>query len=347
MQIRNYGLNISSENRNFEKKGSFYPCSQEISFGQRLKADTVELSLKCGRVGVRNLKAIIKQRKAAVKTAQNNGLVTIILNRFKEFSSEEYQRLTEKEKKFLRARYAETVKQDPTNFRQRAEQMHDVASDEIKTCLDSEFGSGKYKVITIGQSLSSIGKVLGYKIGEENVINLPMSQTSKYQFMVTIQELEQDGSISRYREYLKKLGLEKNKIEKSDKQYILMDYCLSGKSLRGATKLLTQPSLLGEKNIHSRNVLRCVNHDTRYQLESDLRRCKYKIYSFVNKAYQLDDSAKAHRDLSKVNNITRLMWFKLLDNQMLKKTPPKQQIVENTKESSIIGSVVGYIKSLF
>ena len=238
------------------------------------------------------------------------------LNKLKDFSVEEYKTLTKAELKRLRKEYR---KYASFLFHDGIEAKHTQAADAIKTHLDREYGKNNYTVITIGRSLSSIGKVLGYKIGEGNVINIPMSAGKQYLSGRCQQNLGEYGYISKLKDFLAQKGLKKEDIETSGKKYIIMDFCASGKSLEGAKKLLTREDVLGDKNIEKLDVMSCIENKKLYvHLKSDLLNCRYKRYSFVESAYSITDMPEAYVDTQTSNTEKRLTWFKLLDNEMRK-----------------------------
>lgn len=239
------------------------------------------------------------------------------LNVFSDFSISEYSHLTPSQLNSLRRRYQHLSSSVYGGFYRNAEIIHDKASEAIKTALDTQYGEGKYKVITIGRSLSSIGKVLGYKIGEENVVNIPMSRCSRFTDPMDIAYVKKSGEAGCLLQYLKKSGIDKESIDKSGKKLILMDYCYSGDSLRGVDKLFK--SVFGENdNIVAVNPLKLIdNQQLSRPLSQILLSSSYKRLSFVDMARSLVDIETANT--AKVEYETKLLWFKLLDNQMTHK----------------------------
>lgn len=234
------------------------------------------------------------------------------LSKLKDFSIEEYNTLTECELKALRAATKKHLPIDDwiTN--------HDMVSDNIKNYLDLKYGENGYKVLIIGRSLSSIGKVLGYKIGEDNVVNIPMSSAGKYNRRKAINYMEKYGEINLFKDFLEGQGLTKEELN-SGKQYVIMDYCHTGESLKGAKRILTRDCLLGKKNVHSLDVMDCIP-DKKFakEMEDVLYRQLYKGFSFVQKALFLHNAADSIIDTTKADMVTKLGWFGLLDSYMTK-----------------------------
>lgn len=254
------------------------------------------------------------------------------MSKLKTFSVEEYKTLTEQEKVRLREEYyrnssfislpdgnfdmklAKTV-----NRNEPVENFHEFFTSAIKETLDEKYGRGKYALICIGRSLSSVGKVLGYKIGEENVKNIPLSNAKIYQNKEYIDCLRQNGTIGRFNAFLESIGLKKEEIEKSDKTYIITDYCVTGKSLRGAKHLLTQEDVLGSQNVVAEDIMNCLTDPKlKHHAENYFFGATFKKLSFVNYATSINNSKLHVVDPQEQDGPIKLMWFKLLDNEMLR-----------------------------
>lgn len=129
--------------------------------------------------------------------------------------------------------------------------MHNIISDGIKCYLDKKYGENNYTVMTLGRSLSSVEKCLGYKIGEDNIKMVPMSLASHFCL-----NPDTDEDVESFRDYLNSIGLSKESIKKSDKALILADYSYTGQSLIGAKKIMQRDDVLGnETEIHIENVM--------------------------------------------------------------------------------------------
>ena len=266
---------------------------------------------------------------------------TTILSKFKDFSIAEYKTLTEQEKNRLREEYSKLSdciclsesRNTPNTTvlikNNDAEKFHDVLAERLKQKFDKKYGKGNYTVICIGRSVSSVGKVLGYKIGEDNVKNIPMSGASRYfTDLKYVNSLEKNGSIDNFRKYLNSIGLKKEDIENSDRKYIILDYRVTGKSLLGASKLMRRDDVLGDKNIITKDVMDCItNKDLKEKADGYFFTCTFKNLSFVEQAKFLGDMTKFMVDTTKEKDSIRLMRFKLLDNEMLKQEKNQNPLI--------------------
>lgn len=137
---------------------------------------------------------------------------------------------------------------------------HDLTANCIKDKLNQEFGEGNYVVIPIGRSLSSIGKCLGNKIGDERVKPLPMSSAARFLDIDSADSkfygLERtDADFDMLKKYLDSMGLSKEEVKKSGKHYIFVDYCNTGRSLAGVKKLFESDKIWGHNdNVQFENI---------------------------------------------------------------------------------------------
>lgn len=256
------------------------------------------------------------------------------LSKFNEFSIEEYKNLNQYEIKLLRFLYKNFVKVFDFKFFEKAEKLHQDAAQAIKKTLDEQYGQNKYVFIPIGRSVSSIGKVLSYKIGADNVKNIPMSSTHRFLHCNLQECLEYNGdykilneyicksdNTQHFKKYLDSIGLSETNLNNSGKQYIVSDFCFSGMSLAGVKRLFESDFLFGKRdNIHYVNVADLVsdNVDCCTKLRQDLYESAFKRFSFVSNSHCLSETAKRIKDTKKESFATRLFWFKLLDDAMTK-----------------------------
>lgn len=273
------------------------------------------------------------------KTDTIEPLYSKAIQKLSDFRIKDYNKLSEAEKNLLREEYSKLppfiepeyhitdIRYIPLkDINSHLETFHDKFAEALKKKFDKKYGKDKYEVIIIGRSLSSVGKVLGYKIGEDKVKNIPMSVASNYLDEKWMKKITEAGHLNKFREYLNSIGLKKEEIEKSKKKYIILDYCVSGKSLNGAEKLLTRDDILGSKNIVKKDVLKCItNKKLRDSAKGYLHYCSFKQFSFVSSTQWLDNLKYAtNRPQQEPENI-KLMWFKLLDNEMIKQEEAKQK----------------------
>lgn len=201
-----------------------------------------------------------------------------------------------------------------------------VAASGIKRTLDKIYGENNYVVVTIGRSVSSIGKCLGYKIGENNVKQIPMSNAKRFLYMENLQ----DENLDIFKKYLNSKGLSKWDVRTSGKHYIITDYCCSGQSLLGAELLLSNHIWDEQPNVMAINVSRLIgsiepneifpefkmsNRDFIYNIEDKFADNFFKEYSLVLKCKKLDETPNAVITPENHPKI-KSFFFKLLDCEM-------------------------------
>lgn len=261
-----------------------------------------------------------------------SGLFTLPNNKLKTYSIKDYNNLTTFDKKILRFEYKLNTLYN-RKFYKNTEAIHDGLTNFMKSTLDSKYGEGNYVVITIGRSLSSIGKVLGYKIGEENVINIPLSNATRFSTPNSIKDMKQT-EIEGLKQYLDTVGLTDEKIKNSDKTFILTDYCFSGQSLKATKNLFKSDKFFGQNsNIYIEDIDNMIPAiDNIYNFKDSVKHClyesKFKPYSFVKKNTDLSKTKDAINTPKEVKKGTRLMWFKLLDNFMSGVKPSSNDLNE-------------------
>lgn len=288
-------------NSNIQQQNKLYACPKNksfstntINFKGQLPCDIVELSLKAKELNLNE-----------------------ILGKFKKFSPSEYKKLTENEIKFLRQKFSELLKtEDCYYYSEEILKKHQKAANYIEETLDKKYGKNNYKVITLGRSLSSIGKSLGCKIGEENVINMPVSDASMFIYPPYLSMYMRKYPIDGLKKFLEDNNLTKEIVENSDKKYVLMDFCYTGDSLKGCKNLLEQDCFMGKKNLETFDFKDCLPQNEYYnEFHNDFASCRYKHLSFVRKTKHLN-SDKCVINPEDVNNTTKLTWFRLLDDQL-------------------------------
>ena len=246
--------------------------------------------------------------------------------KFKYFTVDEYNQLSEDETDEINESfYGEFDESFDT-----ALIYHEVAAEGIRQTLDHFVGAGKYVFIPIGRSVSSIGKCLSYKIGDDNVKLLPMSEASRF---LDLEKCEEDFEV--FCRYLDSIGLSKNEIENSGKMYIFTDYCRTGKSLSGAKNLIQSDKIFGKQNnVAIVNVLDLLtnvqpgkinkemasvnNYEFRDRLEEMFSNGEFNQYSLVNRCTNLGDTAEAVIKPENYNHKTKCFLFALLDDEMNK-----------------------------
>ena len=219
------------------------------------------------------------------------------LEKLHNMTKAEYDTLTEVEKTLLREKIEDPRRTTLNSTVKKDIAYHHFATEAIRQVFDKQYGEGNYVVITLGRSLSSISKLLGMKIGAENVKNIPMSGVSRHwtngrtweSYNYTLNSFKDKPGISKFKKYLNSIGLSRKEVENSGKNYVIMDFTSSGKSLESGYITLTSDFLLGNKK---RNITYASMFDVSkatgknletnildYYLEAGL----FKKYSFVDK----------------------------------------------------------------
>ncbi len=269
------------------------------------------------------------------------------INIFEKFSKDEYAKLSLTQRNRLRYEYRMLSEANPSYFAKVAE-MHEFAANSLKTVFDNRFGKDNYVVVPIGRSVSSVGKVLGWKIGEDNVINVPLSDARRFfnedpmtcQYAKFLENVKKEKGFDTFLKFLDSVHLSKKDIETSGKNYILLDYCSSGDSLKGAERLFKSDLVWGnsKRNIYAVDFINAisrvkdvnsnvineglgayedsiVNKFSHYLLVS-----KFKNISMVGKAHYFKDTLGALPEniIKNADKETKLVWFNLLDNTLSK-----------------------------
>ena len=212
---------------------------------------------------------------------------------------------------------------------------NNIIANGIKNKLNELYGEGNYIVIPIGRSLSSVGKCLGYKIGEDKVKSLPMSSAGRFLDL----EKCKDEDFDAFREYLNSIGLSKNDVTTSGKKYIFMDYCCRGVSLKGVENLFKSDKIYENlDNIEFVNIVKFLkktklekstedffpNMNTLIDdIECGLYRSSFKPYSVVKECHRLSNTKDSVIKPEDYKFETRIFLFKLLDNEMNKSSQLK------------------------
>lgn len=236
------------------------------------------------------------------------------------YTAKEYQNLFFCEKIKLRNRFGKMI-ENPAKREKINDTilLHEQAAGEAKKALDERFGEGNYVVITLGRSVSSIGKVLGYLIGDESVKQVPMSRRCLFNMHQGSVSRASKEDINFFREYLESIGLTKEAIEKSDKKFIITDYCCTGRSLNAATQFLKIDQLLGNsENIVPVSFLDLIQDEgLNLRLEPILFWHGLKDHSFVSSIRELSSVKEmANNPDARQSLEDKLTWFTLIDRQM-------------------------------
>ena len=246
------------------------------------------------------------------------------LSELNNYTAKEYKNLFFCEKFKLRNMFFKML--EKSEKRREIEEtimLHEQAAFGAKKTLDKRYGEGNYVVITLGRSVSSIGKVLGYLIGEENVKQVPMSRECLFYLHEGALPVVPSEDINSFAEYLKSIGLTKESVEKSGKKFVITDFCATGFSLKTATQFLKINQLLGNsKNIVSVDFLNLIkNKNLNWKLSSIMYDHGLKDHSFVRKLKVLSSvKEQASNPEARQSLEDKLTWFTLLDRQMRNKS---------------------------
>lgn len=266
------------------------------------------------------------------------GLVNFTIDEYKKLSSAELETMRkdvdeyieQNNKSIKRATFAKfKVAKDLKKDLDKDVKVNDWAAEEIKKSLDNTYGEGNYVFVPIGRSLSSVGKSLSYKIGEDNVKILPMSRAARF---IDMSRFREDAD--KLNQYLDSIGLSKNEVETSGKTYIFSDFCDTGASKLGVKRLFESDYVWGEQpNVKFENVadiLDAVKPDetqegySSYEKSSNyfnwaIRMIDYKPYSLVERCENLANTQEAVIKPENYSPVSKIFMFKLLDREMTKR----------------------------
>lgn len=196
--------------------------------------------------------------------------------------------------------------------------MNCFAADKIKTELDKKYGKGKYVIISLGRSLSSICELIK-QLGVD-VIHLPLSDLRRNDFSHV-----QEYSIIKFKKFLETAGLTKEKLKKnSDKKYILMDYTYYGRSLDKTYEFLKRSDMLGDShNFIKLPVCKVLGEDyIKKGYEKLFQFSRFKYFAMVGKVsiqrlsnifmQSNPDTAREYRG-NTTKGLRELFWFNVFD----------------------------------
>lgn len=266
-----------------------------------------------------------------------------VYSKLDKLTKEEYMSLTEAEKVFLRSENR-LLRENGMAPLDRDIRLHNFAANAIQATFDRQYGKNNYVVITIGRSLSSISKALEIKIGEDKVKNIPLSAADELyttgesleDYERRIRSITELHGFDTFKQYLASIGLDKETIENSGKQYIIMDFAASGRSLAGAYTILTSNELLGnrKRNITTASmadITALTGNAIHPVLNQMLNACEFKKYSYVDNLHtKLENvsTASNYTQFGKKKEIQlkKLFGFMLLDEMYA----GKKTLIEDT-----------------
>lgn len=277
------------------------------------------------------------------------------LAKLDKITKKEYDSLSEKEKIALR-----TFSSSLSNYGHSLEtdlRSHYFMTNVIKTSMDKQFGAGNYVIIPIGRSLSSVGKLLELQIGKDSVKNIPLSNIGKFyttanegfeKYVAAIDEFTSIEGFNKFKKYLSSIGLDKETVENSGKNYVIIDYAYKGDSIKAAYDILTCEKLLGNtkqnicavsindlfgivrsnrKNDYDRTKSYILEQleDSRYKPYSIVGRLNYTDLKDIKNAIDYKFQAKNYLSYEETVKKHKAFGFMLLDTEFSGKEKPYQQ----------------------
>lgn len=199
----------------------------------------------------RSTQVIVDKTSAAVDSYMNKSKFTStarkILAKCSEMNVKEYKKLSNIEKALLRLETRKLPKEDYQDdfFIHKKADVDDVItlSKWLLQNLDAKYGKDKYVFCSIGRSPALFANLFK-SIGVETKICRYSRQQDYSQFVNHGKKNE--TTYKQYRDYLKKIGLSADKIKKSDKTYVFIDYVKEGDGLRTFQEIVEDP-LIGLK----------------------------------------------------------------------------------------------------
>lgn len=174
-------------------------------------------------VSVSRIVANIKQNKLA-----HSEKMYSILQKFRVFNIEEFNKLTEEEKLQLRAFYP-FPKSDFKNIMR----LHKT----MEKSLNKKFPNG-YIFVSIGRSPSIFAKILEFE-GKESKI-CPISYLRESQNKASRLSSEK---VSAYGDFMKEIGISKETVANTDKPFVFVDYTDTGTSLNNFKDILARDEI--------------------------------------------------------------------------------------------------------
>lgn len=194
---------------------------------------------------------------------------------------------------------------------------HKIVTTDLKNSLEKKYGTGNFVVISIGRSVSSICQCLGYIIGQENVIQIPMSNARRFRHPQNLLKIEQD-TIDNLTDYLESKGMSKEAVQTSGKKYVFTDYSNSGSTMAGIKKLFKSDRIFGEtNNIQFIDIMKILPFKYRFSwLSYALAQMDYKDLSVVNRCENLSETSKSVYKPEDWDLLLKSFYFKFMDNEI-------------------------------
>lgn len=218
-----------------------------------MRARTLNITTKIATNPIRqSSQAIVAKTSASTDMFINKKKLSLaarkIFAKCKEMDLKEYKRLNANEKAILRLEIEKLPKEDYQDdfiIHKKAD-VDDVITlaKRIKGNLDEKYGEGKYVFCSIGSS-GSLFSNLYKSIGMDSTI-------CRYSYKRDIKEFQNNGeknvkTYEYFKKHLEKMGLSADKIKKSDKTFVFIDYVDKGDCLRSFQEIIEDP-IIGIKS---------------------------------------------------------------------------------------------------
>lgn len=190
----------------------------------------------------------------------------------------------------------------------------------LKRGLDAKFNK-KYVFVSIGQSPAVLGEALS-TMGVETAI-CPISKLTD---LNNINSVLKNPRLNKYFDYMKKIGLDPEKMKNSGKQYLFIDYTSSGRSLKIFEDLLRHKkagyNLPNVKFISLQNLIEACKPSNKEELnfiseflQKYIHKSALKEYSPIFKLPVQDiHLVQEYRDKTPVNEKFNMLKFLISKN---------------------------------
>ncbi len=241
-----------------------------------------------------------------------------ILEKYYQFSVKDFKKLSP-------LKYNALKFHTSTKFQNELKVMEDMVEMSEKW-LDEKYGKGNWVFVSIGRSLEELADSLSYK-GHDTKI-FPISGI--YDSGLNAEGIAQQKSFEIYEEFLKKIGISKEAIEKDGRNYLFTDYCDTGATIQTVKKLLKNHLGINSENVDFKDfttlyeeAYNSTQKKGKYinpeKLERMLRLCTFKKFCRTKRveSNDLESIKRAFTTKQPINS--KLFHFKLMDTFLPKK----------------------------
>ena len=234
-----------------------------------------------------------------VKEAKNEEIeLPKSIKRTRKFDIQQYNNLSSKEKEEIRERIPEEIK--------KAAQETIFAGKYIKDTIDKTYGKDKYVFCCVGTSPSGIGRFMEFSGVETKYFPISRFGMNEY-FARSVLDVEKKG-VTKYVSFLKKQGITQKDINKSDKKYLFIDYCVTGSSLKNFGIILSDKAKIYEpEKIKLLNINDLFKQAYRIYKpnEEDADRIIEYIKEYIAKSNIADFAGVPHLNIIDIKNVNK------------------------------------------